>query len=290
MPSAITHELVAEQTLSLLPAEAAQIAHRAPDYYYLGAQGGDLFFFYKPLSKKEGNFGKFLHRHRTYRLFTAMAEYVTHADKEQKQKATAYCLGYITHYSADVCFHPFVYNYLAKTNAKRSVHSLIENDWDVYFLRTRKGREAEHYNFAFSAETLGEEEILFDLFSAIAPTLGREEIKKRPFQRALKNFERYLNFFHGKCYRKSRRLSKIVGLKALARMYPRRTPNKDFLEGTGFFELSGGIAKNADELFARAAADAARRIPLFLNALSGAPLPREEFNKHLLTGKPQEDL
>ena len=288
MPSAITHELIAQQTLSLLPA-AAQIADTAPDYYYLGAQGGDLFFFYKPLSKKEGNFGKFLHRHGSYKLFSAMAEYLKEAETERTQKATAYCLGYVSHYSADVCFHPFVYNYLKAHDAKRSVHSLIENDWDVYFLRKKEGREAEHYDFAFSAEKLGKEEILYDLFYDIAPALGREEIKKRPFQRALKNFERFLHFFHGDCYDSAQGLSKIVGLKALARMYPRRTPEQDFLEGNDFFELSGGIAQNADELFNCAAGDSARRISLFLNALSGAPLPREEFNKHLLTGKPQED-
>ena len=64
MPASITHELIARECLKLLPAPAADAACRAPDYYFLGAQGPDLFFFHAPFRRDLPNLGKSLHRNR----------------------------------------------------------------------------------------------------------------------------------------------------------------------------------------------------------------------------------
>lgn len=289
MPNAITHFLIAQDAALRLPRSYADMPTAAPEYYFIGSQGGDPLFFYKPLSKKEGNFGKFVHRYRVYELFCAMRDYLNNVSGEELEKARAYCLGYITHYSTDVCFHPFVYNLIAQVKAKKSVHFQIENDWDVYFLRTRTGNEAEHYVFPFSPRKLAEEGVLFRLLSALAADLGRRELSENALRRAWKNYGRYLNFFHGNCYEKSARLSKFgKAFKNLARMYPRRTPANNVIEGEDFFRLSEGRGANADELFEHAVADSARRMILFLAALDGAPLSKEEFSFHLLTGKEAE--
>lgn len=291
MPNAITHFLIAQDAALRLPRSYADMPTVAPEYYFIGSQGGDPLFFYKPLSKKESNFGKFVHRYRVYELFCAMRDYLNNVSGEELEKARAYCLGYITHYSTDVCFHPFVYNLIAQVKAKKSVHFQIENDWDVYFLRTRTGNEAEHYVFPFSPRKLAEEGVLFRLLSALAADLGRRELSENALRRAWKNYGRYLNFFHGNCYEKSARLSKFgKAFKNLARMYPRRTPANNVIEGEDFFRLSEGRGANADELFEHAVADSARRMILFLAALDGAPLPKEEFSFHLLTGKEAEQI
>ena len=73
-------------------------------------------------------------------------------------------------------------------------------------------------------------------------------------------------------------------------MYPRKNPARNVLESEDFLRLSEGRGANADELFERAVSDSARRMILFLAALDGAPLPEEEFNFHLLTGKNAEQL
>lgn len=288
MPSSITHDLISKETIRLLPNGIAPMPKEAPDYYFLGSQGADFLFFYRPFSRRELNFGKYLHRYRVYELFSAMSNCLKTYTGETLEKARAYCLGYITHYSADVCFHPFVYHYLSAKKAKRSVHSLIENDWDVYFLRTREGREAEHYDYHFSPEKIADENILYNLFDEIARALGRRSIKKSALANALKNYNRYLKHFHGACYKNAGTFS-ALGLKALSRLYPRRNVADEFIEGREFLSFSGGQGKNADELFDKAVSDSARRIILFLASVDGAPLPREEFNRHLLTGNPTEE-
>ena len=69
MPSAITHQLVAEEAEKLLPEGLQHIIERAPDEYFLGCQGPDMFFFYRIGSRSEYNLGKFLHRNRPYDVF-----------------------------------------------------------------------------------------------------------------------------------------------------------------------------------------------------------------------------
>lgn len=283
MPSAITHQLIANAAVSRLPNTYAPMPALAPDYYFLGSQGGDPLFFYKPLSRREQNFGKHVHRRGVYELFCAMQEHLLSLSGEPLEKARAYCLGYISHYSADVCFHPFVYNLLSE-RSNTLAHAQIENDWDVYFARTRAKSEVEHYNFPFDAEKMADEDILYPLVNRVAVALGRREIGESALARALKNYERYLKFFHGACYKHARRLQKL-GLKGPAKFYPRETPESTLIESDDFFSLANGKGGNADELFDKAADDSARRMILFLAALDGAPLPREEFCYHLLTGE-----
>ena len=45
MPSSITHELIAEAAAEAFPEEIRRLAGDHPDYFFLGAQGPDLFFF-----------------------------------------------------------------------------------------------------------------------------------------------------------------------------------------------------------------------------------------------------
>lgn len=283
MPSPVTHDLIAKQAVSLLPNMYYSLPTAAPDYYFIGSQGGDFLFFYKPLSRKEPNFGKVLHRRGVYDYFCAMRDYLAERNGDALVKARAYCLGYITHYSADAVFHPFVYNLLACNDRQKREHIQIENDWDVYFLRSQKNREVERYPFLFDPEKLIEENVLFPLLNAVAVALGRRELQKNAFARALRRYEKYLKFFHGNCYRRARVLDKMK-MKKLSRFFPRKDPDPGVLSREDFSELAEGRGANADELFCRAVSDSARRMILFLAALDGAPLPREEFNFHLLSG------
>ena len=118
MPSAITHQLVAEEAEKLLPEGLQHIIERAPDEYFLGCQGPDLFFFYRIGNKSEYNLGKFLHRNRPYDVFRFFARLLSGEQSarfpaysdEDRTRAFAYILGYIAHYATDSTFHPFVYN------------------------------------------------------------------------------------------------------------------------------------------------------------------------------------
>ncbi len=298
MPSSITHQLVAEEAIALLPARAQEAIRNAPDEYALGAQGPDWLFFYRIGSKKEYNFGKFLHRYRVYDVFCLFFRLLLQEDNDgrvprlsarQWDEALAYILGYITHYAADSTFHPFVYRYMEEYGCQKFDHQQMENDWDVYFARALRGREAEHFDFAFSQKKITEHRTVQRIFNYLARELEREPVPPGKFRRGLGNFVLYLNFFHGACYRHQAFWEGFERLfhakKMLSALYPRKSPNPAYLGGEGFWELSGGRGEQADALFCLAVDESVRLGALFLDALQGGGLLREDFGKGLLTGE-----
>ena len=298
MPSSITHQLIAEEAIKRLPEKLQKIIENSPDEFFLGAQGPDVFFFYRIGCRSEYNLGKFMHRYRVYDIFSfflnALREdTLPRFTPASREKALSYILGFISHYCADSTFHPFVYNYLDEHKCEKRVHQLIENDWDVYFARELRGKSVEKYSFPFSAKEIVEDGSIARLYGCLARVLGREDIEKHKFDNGVKNFQTYLKFFHGKCYGAQKSwdgLEKLFHAKPLlGALYPRENLEPTFLESDEFFELSEGRGKSADELFERAVSESARLIEIFLEcAENKTELPKEEFCNGLLTGKPLE--
>lgn len=279
MPSSITHELIAMEGAELLSSAAREAAFCAPDYYILGAQGPDLFFFYRPLSKREENFGRMLHRDKIYEWFSALLSSLSAFTGHDFERCLAYALGFCSHLAADVAFHPFVYRYLEETGAPKRTHQLIENDWDVYFLRQLRGGSVLRYAFPFDLAEIAEDGVLFRYLSACANAVGRT-LAPAPFRRMLNYFDLYLTHFH----KKHGRVLRAFGLSAF---YPRETPEPNHLFGEDFLRRSGGMGRSAEELFLSAAQSSATCISAFLDAFNaGMPLPHELFSRHLLTGEP----
>lgn len=284
MPSSITHQLVAEEAAARLPAEAKNAVSKHPDEYYLGAQGPDIFFFYRIGCRSEYNLGKFLHRNRVYDTFNfflnALREDALPAlSDEEEEEALAYILGYICHYATDSVFHPFVYSYMEQNGCDKREHQQMENDWDVYFLRERKGLSAERFKFAFSAKKIISDGTVHKLYAHLARAFEREDVKRGKFDRGLKNFDLYLDFFHKKCYRSQRRWEKAEKFfhakRFLSRLYPRENIDPDYVSGDHFPLLSRGAGGNADALFNCAVARTCALFELFLESVEGGePLPR----------------
>lgn len=275
MPSSITHELIAQEALERLHCNAKELAERAPDYYYLGAQGPDLFFFYRPLSRE--NFGKYLHRTRVYEWFSALLKALPGHTGEEFEKCLAYALGFCSHLAADVVFHPFVYRYLSETDAPRMTHQEIENDWDVYFLASLRGESAENYRFPFRLGEIAAEGILYRYLSEAGRLFG-QTFSAAAFRRMLKLFGVYLTHFH----RAHGRILKPF----FPELYPRKDPAPAYLGGGSFERRTRGLGKDADALFMRAAQESAERICAFLEAFNAdMPLPDALFSFHLLTGE-----
>lgn len=273
MPSAITHELIAASAKELVPKRIREIVGRAPDYYYLGAQGPDLFFFYRPL--KRGNFGKLLHRERLYEWFTALLDAIP--AQEERDKALSYALGFCGHLEGDAAFHPFVYAYLADGNLSKREHQRIENDWDVWFLATVREKEVFGYSFPFDLKKIARSGTLWTYLNDAAGRMG-VKLKRGAFKRCLRLFSLYLRHFH-------RRRGRILK-PFFPTFYPNETPDRGVLGGERFLSLSGNKGKDAEELFLLAAKNSAQRMEEFFSCFeSGAPLP-PSFSRHLLTGEP----
>ena len=291
MPSCITHQLIAEEVEPRLPEEAAKAVQAAPDYYEIGAQGPDLFFFYRVFSGKKKNFGRILHRERAYAFFQTCQELLRgdYFKESAKQKALAYVCGYISHYCADVAFHPFIYAYLEKYGDDGFLHQKIENDWDVYFLRRKRQREAEDYEFPFSVNKLVSDGVLFVLFSFLFARIQETVISEKSFHAMLKLVGRYLHFLHGKCYSSQSGWKKVESFfrakPRLSRLFLAKDPEEKFLHGDHFSGLSGKKAESADELFALAAEESANLTAVFCDCLqTGKPLPKELFNLNFYDG------
>ena len=287
MPSSITHELIATEAQKRLPAAMQSIVESAPAAYFLGAQGPDPFFF--ATAKGEGvNFGKFLHRNAVYELFSAFQRFLEALPAAERAVPLAYCLGYVTHYCADVAFHPCVYRYMQQNKLRKREHQRIENDWDVYFARKIAGKEAENYSFPAVVKLENDVKPLWKYASA---ELGRK-IPHGAMRSALTGFSKYLRFFHRRCYSSQRRwarFDKLFHIRALSCLYPSRSPDQAVLEGERFEQAANmeGLppVKTADDLFERAVSQSVYRMMLFYDHIGGMPLPREQFDRHLLTGQ-----
>lgn len=278
MPSSITHQLIAEEAIELLPAGARKAAEKAPAYYLLGAQGPDLFFFYRPF--KRGNFGKTLHR-GAYPFFSAMLGALPAFAGEDFAHCLAYALGFCSHLAADVVFHPFIYRYLQTHDAARYTHQQIETDWDVYFLRVLRGKSATGYTFPFDLKAIARDGALCD-FLGEAFRACEKKFDMRAFRRMTRLFGLYLGHFH----RARGRVLRHLGFSAF---YPRTALNSDYLGGKNFAALSEGRGADADALFLHAVRESAHCISAFLEAFNAdTVLPKELFARNLLTGEETE--
>lgn len=266
MPSVFTHDLIAERAAELCPLPSVKAASES-EYYYLGAQGPDPFFFFRPGKK---NFGRGLHRHGIGAWFHALMEALPQ-EPDARDKCLAYALGFCTHLEADAAFHPFVYRYLAATGEKRFRHQRIENDWDVYFLSKKGG---EMTDFFFHAKALSKDNVLTEYLATAAKKCGFA-MKASMFRRAFAHYGAYLRHFH-------RRRGRILSLFGFKDLYPAETPDVAILRGKLFEEMTG--EEDADALLERAAKNSAVRMEEFLAHTEGSPLP-PTFSRHLLTGE-----
>ncbi len=277
MPASITHELVACEAADLLPKNARELVFAAPDYYYLGAQGPDLFFFYKPLSSEESNLGSFLHRTRIKAWFSALLCSLEGFTGTQFERSLSYALGFCTHLSADAVFHPFIYRFLRNMDCPRLTHQEIENDWDVYFLDKLRGKRADRHLSPFDLGQIAADGVLYRYLSQAASKIGRE-LSPVPFRRMCRHFSLYLRHIHSSH-------PKVLRLFGAGKLYPRSSPDPAYLRGKNFLSFSGGRASDADGLFALAAEQSADRISAFLEAFNtDMVLPDELFSVHMLTG------
>jgi hypothetical protein len=185
MASSYTHHLVAAHVLQALDAPLQRKLSPYLSLYFFGAQGAD-FCFFCPLvdgAKKPVNFGSYLHRYGGFSAFSVCKLF-----SETDDAIFAYSLGYITHYAADVVFHPFVYANAGKSPLR---HSRIERALDVYLSRTLPSTET-YPQFYAKKPSEQHRRSLFLLYAAFAAANRLPTLKKRTFYRAFSLFNAYL--------------------------------------------------------------------------------------------------
>ena len=103
MPAQYTHQILAERILGALP---ENVREKITDQtaYFIGAQGGDVFYFLRVFDGKTENLGKYMHNEEISSFFNSLC-----ARASEGGTALSYALGYVTHYAVDIVFHPYVY-------------------------------------------------------------------------------------------------------------------------------------------------------------------------------------
>ncbi|MBQ8323197.1 MAG: zinc dependent phospholipase C family protein [Clostridia bacterium] len=185
MSASYTHHLIASRVFSVLPAPLHAAVEPYLSLYFFGAQGAD-FCFFCPLTdgvKKPINFGSYLHRYGGFSAFNVCKLF-----SARDEALFSYSLGYITHYAADVAFHPFVYATAGKSPLR---HSRVERAIDL-FLQKNLSQEDVHKKFYGKKPCENERQTLFLLYAAFAAVNRLPVLKKSAFFRSFSLFNAYL--------------------------------------------------------------------------------------------------
>lgn len=108
MPAMITHYLLARRALATtgMPPSVDR------DAFLLGAQGPDIFFFFRAypwlIGEKGLPLGNALHEVRPSMLFDTLRAIVEEMPSADRPLAESYALGLLCHYAADRTVHPYV--------------------------------------------------------------------------------------------------------------------------------------------------------------------------------------
>jgi len=160
MPGFITHSLFAEEVYSDLKDKALkrQINKRM-NLFYLGAQGPDLFFYYKvkPWKKYDGveKLGFIMHYTKTQFFFIESLNYIKglkYKNKDAYSELMVYIAGYICHFALDSITHPFIHYtagiYTKKNNSTfkyHIYHKKLESIIDVIMLMLKEDKKASSF-------------------------------------------------------------------------------------------------------------------------------------------------
>lgn len=285
MPGSITHQLIAEEVLARLP----ELDVDKPMFFF-GAQGGDVCFFCGWHEGVRGNLGKALHRENIYRQFRSLGQVAA-----KDRSARSYALGYVTHYVADVVFHPFVYAMVQRETergVRDNVHFLVEGDLDVYFLAQKRGMTEGKYLLPYTRKELAEES-LFAACSALAAAVGKK-LTRTALRRGVSRYFLYLRHtadVEGKKQRFFAGAEKLLHLPhRVSAIYKRSVKDATFLneeKDAWTNPASSGFVstESAAELFSRAVDEGETLCRLFLaHVETGEELPERLFEKNFLTG------
>ena len=263
MPAVYTHYLIAEKAFTLFPKPLQAEIRPFLTAYLFGAQGADFCFFYKPLNTRLKNFGSYLHREGGYHAFRVMKAFAV-----KDGFLRAYALGYLTHYAADVVFHPYVYHSAGKSPLR---HTRIESAIDVHFRQKYQALENAFSPF-YKKPTKAEQNELYLLFAAIATATPFAPLSKPAFFNAISLFNAYPPISFALFGSKN---SQIVSAAVNAEKRLWSYPSAAHIQSDD----------NADELFEKAVRFALSLIREFLFAAKNRrALPLSRFGKNYLTG------
>lgn len=124
MPAFATHYYYANQVFNNLERDIQELIKEYRDFYNLGAQGPDIFFYYKPYQKNYViKFGNNLHDKPARTFFESALKKIKEKDD---RAALVYLIGVSTHFSLDSHYHPII----NKVTNNFNEHMILETEFD----------------------------------------------------------------------------------------------------------------------------------------------------------------
>lgn len=292
MPAQYTHQIIAETIFERLPENVRDTITSLPAYW-LGAQGGDMYYFFRIRKGKERNLGTYLHNRGIYEVFSSFLK----AARGEDGAAWSYIAGYITHYAADAVFHPYVYALMGRFSREEPAwrgkrHAYIESDLDSYFIEKYRNASVREYVSPVSKKDA--DALPYDLMREVCRENGSSGFSERALRSAFKRFFLFERLFTDRSYRRRKFFTGVENAFRLPHVfsslyrrpdYDERCLNRDCAEWTNPSDTAFSSKESADRLFERSVREGVRLIDTFFICMEGGtPLPREDFGKGFLTG------
>jgi len=157
MPGFITHYICGQAALSAALPDAQKMIRPYQQFYNIGTQGPDIFFYYLPglLKKESRSIGSQMHKQQFGEFISRMIDIMMLEKLPDVSRSLlfSYISGFLTHYALDATAHPYVYSKTGvrkkgdKTKAiKYSVdHRKFETAIDILMLDLMSSKKPSDY-------------------------------------------------------------------------------------------------------------------------------------------------
>ena len=158
MPGFITHYICGQAVFNTVDLSAQKMIVPYKQFYNIGTQGPDIFFYYIPglLKKDLRDLGIQMHKHLFGSFMSRMIDIMTIEQLRESTRSLlfSYVSGFLTHYALDAAAHPYVYSKTGvrqkgdKAKAiKYSVnHRKFETAIDVLMLKLMSSKKPSDHN------------------------------------------------------------------------------------------------------------------------------------------------
>lgn len=181
MPACATHYFYAKEIMKHLDVDLVNMINENLSLYELGAQGPDVFFYYKFYQRNEiSAYGTNLHHSEAYPIVDKALKRISETNDE---KALVYLLGYVAHFVLDSSFHPIINNVCTNFND----HMILETELDRKIIESKSEQKPPFYQ----RYRLIDNSVVGDSLIKIFP-----ELKQYVIESSIKQMSLILRFLH----------------------------------------------------------------------------------------------
>ena len=155
MPAAYAHMVFGGEVYRKLPfsVQSAIDAHRS--LFGIGLQGPDILFYYHPSAiQAYVLYGHNIHKRPAVEFFRYALNQLDEMKGEEKEKGTAYLMGFLCHFILDNSCHPIVRR---NTIPGEASHREIEREFDRFLMEKDKIRSEWYFPWTRTVPMVGKD-------------------------------------------------------------------------------------------------------------------------------------